>query len=922
VATRTPNYVNHLAFVDDTVWIANSKESATAILHIANRFFSTQDIEINPQKTELLIVKKHTRTQPQTTTTSPIKLPFGNSEITASRPNTPHRYLGVWISDTNDNKHTVKLLNTEIDLMGKAIKNKPLTDKLTSYIIRAVLHPAMEYRTQGIYLSHTEAEKLDSKVRSIFRSKANISKITGSKTTHHPDFYGIPKFEDLQFIARTSELLYDLNSPTLEGVIARARMSQFQWLSWTRTNPLARPFDTCGRQRSFQLLNGIGRTLAKHKCSIIDGESKIWTRSTPQDFSNQEPTILDKLGPYFDYAKSTKTLRENTLMFTSQLADTNGQIKRYATLKRERGNSTKGRLPLWYKNLRERWNQPETHTMPSHQNKHVRKWRESTEVTEEIQVITPNHPQRTDYQGQLIDIHPDGIAQWNRTRERLAEAAITNNGPLVFYTDGSLADNKNNEADPIMGASWYNPDTNTTAAFRVWGSASSTNPEAKAALLVMEAVPPGTELAIHTDSMATHNMLQSMASGEYEHLTTRNIIKKNCWTTWERLHTVLKTKRITMQSHKVQAHSGDPGNDAADLAAKSAAREVQDMEVHNSEGCRFSFILKHRNTPIEENPRRYLKHLTQNVRRGEWAAHYTAQKLAHTQSTTAIDWPMLKRAIHQDGNMMSGFSSRKTAHMRSYVIKSVTDTLPTMKTLHDKWTLYDTDICPRCFEEPETNQHVWKCPKARNHMDTLVEEIKTKHTLPDSLRSAIELTIQGIPTLQLTQRLGLKIRRHMELSTGDKPSTDEVTKETTKSITNLIQRGHDLIWKKRCEASINYQRTILDIQTAQKRDIMNERRKRTETTDEQNPGPRRPDDAAEEEPRIPIGWNELEKKSDAYRCECGKHSLTHTPGRHCDLAGLIQNRAQDIIASSRNRLIKTIPFFLENQVLSWTAPRH
>ena len=77
------------------------------------------------------------------------------------------------------------------------IKDKPITDKLTFYIIRAVLYLAIEYRTQGIYLSKPETEKLNSKIRSIFRPKANISRFTGSKTIHYLDFYSIPKFKDI-----------------------------------------------------------------------------------------------------------------------------------------------------------------------------------------------------------------------------------------------------------------------------------------------------------------------------------------------------------------------------------------------------------------------------------------------------------------------------------------------------------------------------------------------------------------------------------------------------------------------------------------------------------------------------------------------------------------------------------------------------
>src|SRR3954471_6354384 len=98
--------------------------------------------------------------------------------------------------------------------------------------------------------------------------------------------------------------------------------------------------------------------------------------------------------------------------------------------------------------------------------------------------------------------------------------------------------------------------------------------------------------------------------------------------TWERLYTILKTKRITLHSHKVQAHSGDQNNDKADAAAKLAARGTLDIEIHSSEQCRFAFTLKHRDHVVKENPRRYLKHLTQNVKRGAWASHHTAHKLA------------------------------------------------------------------------------------------------------------------------------------------------------------------------------------------------------------------------------------------------------------------------------------------------------
>src|SRR5439155_14581844 len=100
---------------------------------------------------------------------------------------------------------------------------------------------------------------------------------------------------------------------------------------------------------------------------------------------------------------------------------------------------------------------------------------------------------------------------------------------------------------------------------------------------------------------------------------------------------------------------------------------------------------------------------------------------------------MLKKIIHQNGNIMNGFSSRKTSQARSYTIKSITGMLSMMKTLYDKWTLYDTEVCPRCFEIAETNQHIWSCPKSKPALKTILDELNTKYRLPSNLTLSITL---------------------------------------------------------------------------------------------------------------------------------------------------------------------------------------
>ena len=48
--------INHLVFIDNTCWIANSEESAKIILDKVYEFFDLIDIEINLDKTEIIYI--------------------------------------------------------------------------------------------------------------------------------------------------------------------------------------------------------------------------------------------------------------------------------------------------------------------------------------------------------------------------------------------------------------------------------------------------------------------------------------------------------------------------------------------------------------------------------------------------------------------------------------------------------------------------------------------------------------------------------------------------------------------------------------------------------------------------------------------------------------------------------------------------
>ena len=121
--------------------------------------------------------------------------------------------------------HTVNCITSETNTIYNAIQRKKLTDKQVNYIIQSVLHPAIEYRTKSAHMPGSAIKKITNRINTMFRHKANLSRSTSCKTIHHPDFYNIPPVEHLLFTARTTELVYDLNSPFLEGTIVCARLA-------------------------------------------------------------------------------------------------------------------------------------------------------------------------------------------------------------------------------------------------------------------------------------------------------------------------------------------------------------------------------------------------------------------------------------------------------------------------------------------------------------------------------------------------------------------------------------------------------------------------------------------------------------------------------------------------------------------------
>ena len=141
--------INHLAFVDDTCWIAKSEKSAQNILRTANSFFDTVNIEINFDKTEIIRISPK-NSIPKT------KLKLDNdNEINILQPTQSARYLGVWIRADGKADTVINMINKELNSICFMLARKQITDKQAAYIFNNVIAPAIEYRTMITFINKT-----------------------------------------------------------------------------------------------------------------------------------------------------------------------------------------------------------------------------------------------------------------------------------------------------------------------------------------------------------------------------------------------------------------------------------------------------------------------------------------------------------------------------------------------------------------------------------------------------------------------------------------------------------------------------------------------------------------------------------------------------------------------------------------------
>ena len=219
-----------LAYMDDTLWITNSKSNLESIIQTATSFYQIANIQINPHKSVLTTNNKKLS-----------QLNFINSSIQPQQPNILFKFLGCWFTLDGKQTQQTKLITNEISHLTNTLKTKHITDKQVSYIINIVIIPILEYHIHNIILSQTTCNKILSSYLSIAKHKSNLAITTPNSTLLNHNIYGIKNIWDIQLQYYISNFLIRFSDTELLGTTTQIRLQQLQNNLWFTTNILQHP---------------------------------------------------------------------------------------------------------------------------------------------------------------------------------------------------------------------------------------------------------------------------------------------------------------------------------------------------------------------------------------------------------------------------------------------------------------------------------------------------------------------------------------------------------------------------------------------------------------------------------------------------------------------------------------------------------
>ncbi|KAG9290832.1 hypothetical protein G9A89_010981 [Geosiphon pyriformis] len=196
------------AFVDDTIWIGSSQSTTQHILDIASKFFRINDISINNDKTVAIPINCKVE--------NPAFFISG-LPISVAKKGESHWYLGIFLSTEDLSKLSLAKAYSDICFFTNLVLKKAISNKQFLYLVLAVLQPIISYRTQFSFVLIGICNKWDAMICKSLKLKSGLPLDFLSDSIHHPSFYGLRSFLQIQSEGKVASLINFANSGGIVG---------------------------------------------------------------------------------------------------------------------------------------------------------------------------------------------------------------------------------------------------------------------------------------------------------------------------------------------------------------------------------------------------------------------------------------------------------------------------------------------------------------------------------------------------------------------------------------------------------------------------------------------------------------------------------------------------------------------------------
>ncbi|KAG9303423.1 hypothetical protein G9A89_013749 [Geosiphon pyriformis] len=180
------------AFVDNTIWVGSSQMATQHILNIASEFFCVNNISINNDK-----------------------------------------MITISINSRGLSKPSLVKAHSDVCFFTNLVLKKAVLDKQFLYLVSAVLYPIVSYRIQFSFVPVGMCNNL--------KLKSGLPLNFPNDVIHHPSFYGLKSFFQIQSESKIVSLVSFANSSGILGRLFFHRSHDLQVLCWCPIYPLSSP---------------------------------------------------------------------------------------------------------------------------------------------------------------------------------------------------------------------------------------------------------------------------------------------------------------------------------------------------------------------------------------------------------------------------------------------------------------------------------------------------------------------------------------------------------------------------------------------------------------------------------------------------------------------------------------------------------